>query len=223
MADFVNAYDLHLRPFEGGLVNDPQDPGGITWRGITMRDHSQWPGWARIADLLGMPIKEYLDAHPVREAEGKIKADGVLEFAVLKLYKTQYWDPWWGDRFPVQAIAEEVLESHVNTGRGVEFLQAALNKLNWTQNGLLWPELTADNRMGANTWAVLLACLKNPSRGARRLYNLQNVRQGLHYWQLQDKRESFEKFIGWYERVEHVKWMEPDATKRFAFVEGGKT
>ena len=50
MADFTKAYAL-TAAYEGGYVDDPEDAGGETYRGISRRYHPSWQGW-QIIDTL---------------------------------------------------------------------------------------------------------------------------------------------------------------------------
>ncbi len=50
MADFKTAIEATLKA-EGGYVNDPDDPGGETYKGIARNRNSKWSGWTHI-DLL---------------------------------------------------------------------------------------------------------------------------------------------------------------------------
>ena len=49
-ASFKPAFDATMRN-EGGYGNDPQDPGGETYRGIARKFHSKWEGWTTIDAL----------------------------------------------------------------------------------------------------------------------------------------------------------------------------
>jgi lysozyme family protein len=215
MADFPLAYRAILRPYEGGLSIDPDDPGGLTWRGVTMRDHPDWPGWSIARRALA--DRGYSLDSAAWQIEPVLRDCADLETSVQRLCKSEYWDPWWGDRFPVQATAEEVLDAQYNTGRGIKFLQSGLNHINWTPGGRLWPEIAEDNRMGPQTWNAMLACVRHPRRGPHLLCRLQNVAQAMHYWQLQDRRESFEKFVGWWKRTETIPKHYPEPERYYRY------
>jgi len=47
MADFLTAYEVTMQA-EGGYVNDPQDPGGETYKGVARSRNPKWPGWVDI-------------------------------------------------------------------------------------------------------------------------------------------------------------------------------
>ena len=50
MADFDKALELTLKA-EGGYVDDPDDPGGETYKGISRSRNPKWQGWINV-DLL---------------------------------------------------------------------------------------------------------------------------------------------------------------------------
>jgi len=50
MAEFKPAFQNTITT-EGGYVNDPQDPGGETYKGIARKIYSKWSGWQTI-DML---------------------------------------------------------------------------------------------------------------------------------------------------------------------------
>jgi lysozyme family protein len=47
MADLTTAYESTMKA-EGGYVNNPQDPGGETYKGIARKFNSKWDGWIAI-------------------------------------------------------------------------------------------------------------------------------------------------------------------------------
>ena len=59
MAEFDISFQKVLS-YEGGYVNDPDDPGGETYKGIARKMNSKWDGWV-LVDLLkqkpGFPAK----------------------------------------------------------------------------------------------------------------------------------------------------------------------
>jgi hypothetical protein len=97
-----------------------------------------------------------------------------------------------------------VLDAHYNTGRGVRFLQQALNHLNWQPRGLLWPHLVEDGSMGKMTWGALMVCWSHPRRGPKLLATVQNACQARYYLEIQERNERFEKYVGWWSRVDQA-------------------
>jgi lysozyme family protein len=106
-------FDLFLPKllrFEGGYLNDPDDPGGETNKGITMATFR-----ACSRQLLGIePTSQNLRSLTDVQA-------GVI-------YKAWYWDRVCGDAISLQDLAEIVCDFQVNAGaRAVFLLQHVLN------------------------------------------------------------------------------------------------
>ena len=92
---------------EGGFVNHPSDPGGMTNLGCTKKVWEEWVG------------------HEVDE-----KAMRALTPAdVAPLYKAKYWDKIKGDELP-DGVDYVVFDCAINSGpgRAIKFLQS------WTKN-----------------------------------------------------------------------------------------
>lgn len=99
--NFENALQ-HLLKHEGGFVNHPADPGGMTNLGVTKKVWEEWVG------------------HPVDE-----KAMRALTPAeVAPMYKRKYWDAIKGDDLP-DGVDYCVFDCAVNSGpgRAAKFLQ----------------------------------------------------------------------------------------------------
>lgn len=192
MADFKQAFAKVLR-IEGGYVNDPDDRGRETYKGISRRYHPGWPGWTHI------------DAAKRKKAfPDNLQANGDLQNMVRSFYHQEYWQKFWGDKIPDQDIAEELFDTSVNLGksRNIRFLQTALNALNRAEK--LYNNLKVDGRFGKRTFGALQAYLEHDP--PRFLLNVINVLQGYHYIQATQKLESQEKYLrGWLKRVEIVK------------------
>lgn len=87
---------------EGGYVNHPKDPGGITNMGVTKRVYEEWVG------------------HEVSEQDMK----DLTEDDVRPIYKKNYWDRVKGDKLP-EGLDLCVFDFGVNagTGRAAKYLQ----------------------------------------------------------------------------------------------------
>jgi lysozyme family protein len=114
---------------EGGLVNDPQDPGGITHFGVSLR-------FALGCNDLGV------DGHPMLDidGDGAVTRADILKLtpeAAKDLYYLEFWMPLRCDALP-PALAVAVLDAGVNQGRGpaVTMLQEILGV---TQDGKIGP------------------------------------------------------------------------------------
>lgn len=99
MADFTQALKLTLNA-EGGWCNDPKDPGGETYCGISRKNWPQWPGWAVI--------------HP-KGAAAPVLTDPALPGLVAGFYRPNFWERVQGDALNVQADANAVFDAAVNT------------------------------------------------------------------------------------------------------------
>ena len=121
-SSFETAYNKTMG-HEGGYVNDPDDKGGETFRGISRVHYPDWQGWAIIDDFI---------------KNGQQPPD--LDLLVQSFYKKHYWDKCKGDLLP-HTIAEELFDTAVNMGvrTAGRFLQRSLNALN--RNQTLYPDL----------------------------------------------------------------------------------
>jgi lysozyme family protein len=113
-----------LLQFEGGYVNNPNDPGGETNKGITMTTFSN-----TAHPLLGIdPTSANLQA--LTDAQAGI------------IYKSKYWNLMLGDQFPLQDLANIVCDFYVNAGtHATSLLQTVMNGLgaNVVVDGSLGP------------------------------------------------------------------------------------
>ncbi len=192
MANFNEAFDITMG-HEGGYVNDPDDVGGETYRGITKRFEPNWVGWTIIT--------KYREESnfPDNIKEG---TDGwnVLDTHVREIYKNKYWNPFCGDEILSQAVANEMFDTGINmgVGRAVKFLQRSLSLLN--RNQKLYPDLTDDGAFGRKTLGSLRIYLAQDSDTV--LLTMMNVMQGQHYIKYMTKSPTQEKFArGWFTRV----------------------
>lgn len=95
MADFSKALEHVLRN-EGGYVNDPDDPGGETYKGIARNMNPKWAGWAFI--------------------DRKDFSNPLLEELVGDFYRDNYWNPVKGDSILSQDVATSIFDFGVNAG-----------------------------------------------------------------------------------------------------------
>ena len=159
-----------LKQIEGGYANDPDDPGGETNWGITIK----------VARAYGY--------------RGEM-ADMPYETAAL-IYRERYWDAINLDRVCMlsERVAHEIFDTGVNTGvgRAARFLQEWLNALN--RNEQDYDDLVVDHLIGRMTLNALQAYLnKRGDEGERVLLNGLNASQAIHY-----KDIDMEKYLyGW--------------------------
>lgn len=83
----------HVLRHEGGYVNHPRDPGGMTNLGVTRR---VWEAWTK---------------KPASEADMRALTPAM----VAPLYKAQYWDAVRGDSLP-SGVDYAVFDAAVNSG-----------------------------------------------------------------------------------------------------------
>lgn len=104
MANFNEAFEKVIAN-EGGYVNDANDPGGETYKGISRKMHSGWIGW-HIVDLLkkqnGFPA--LLDQNVELQSE------------IKQFYQIQFWDRISGNLIADQAVANSIFDFAVNAG-----------------------------------------------------------------------------------------------------------
>jgi len=103
-SDWQKSFELMLKS-EGGYVNNPADPGGMTNLGVTKATWENWVG--RASD----------------EAEMR----GLTPEKVEPLYKKKYWDAVRGDELPA-GISYLCFDFAVNAGAGrsIKTLQTAV-------------------------------------------------------------------------------------------------
>ena len=110
-----------LLAHEGGFVNHPQDPGGMTNLGVTKRVWEEWTG------------------HEVDEKQMR----ALTPETVAPLYKRKYWDACRSDDL-VSGVDYAVLTSLLIPGRGVllNFCRVALGLMLTVASALvLWMPL----------------------------------------------------------------------------------
>ena len=192
MANFEESF-YKTMGHEGGYVNDPNDAGSETYKGISRRYNPSWNGWILIDDCkkFDFSIKDCL------------RMNNQMDGLVMDFYKDRYWNPWWGDEIDSQEIANEMFDTSVNMGvsRAVKFLQKSLNYLN--RNGRLYSDIVEDGDFGKNT---MRAYNSLPKEDIPTLYKMMNVLQGMHYMNYMSRSPIQEKYArGWFKRVEIIK------------------
>jgi lysozyme family protein len=109
----------HVLESEGGFVNHPADPGGMTNLGVTKRVWEEWVG------------------HDVDEKTMR----GLTPELVGPMYKAKYWDKVKGDDLP-SGVDYVVFDAAVNSGSGraAKWLQACVGV---EQDGGIGPKTLA--------------------------------------------------------------------------------
>jgi len=182
--EFKDAY-IELIGDEGGYVNDPDDSGGETYKGISRRYNPDWTGW-NLIDNYKENKENFKDF---------LKTDDNLEALVQAYYKANYWHKFKGEELPY-IVAEELFEQSVNLGTwktaGIN-LQKALNLLN--RNGKLFKDLLVDGLVGPTTLKTVKLVK------SRRLLKVLNGLQFMRYYELDTKNPTLEKYVGWFDRT----------------------
>ena len=90
---------------EGGYVNDPDDPGGETYKGVARHINSKWEGWIQI------------DWHKTQSGfPANLEKDTKLQDAVGHFYQLNYWDTLCADQIENQLVADSIFDFAVNAG-----------------------------------------------------------------------------------------------------------
>jgi lysozyme family protein len=112
--NFDAALESVLR-HEGGFVNHPKDPGGMTNLGVTKRT---WENW----------IRREVDEAEMRSLTPKL---------IGPMYKQMYWDKIKGDDLPA-GLDYVVFDAAVNSGpsRAAKWLQSAVSAV---PDGIIGP------------------------------------------------------------------------------------
>lgn len=104
MADFLIAFN-RTEKNEGKDIwtKVDGDSGGETWSGISRKANPSWSGW-KILDQ----IKNKKNGQKISTPE--------LEERKQSLYRTNYWNPIWGDEIKNQKVANDLYDTAVNMG-----------------------------------------------------------------------------------------------------------
>lgn len=106
MANFDIAFQRTSK-FEGGWVNDKDDSGKETYKGISRVYQKSWAGW------------KIIDSYKKQSNFPKIlESDKTLQELVKKCYRENYWTPIWGDKINNQNVANDLYDTAVNMGVG---------------------------------------------------------------------------------------------------------
>lgn len=116
---FTACLDVIL-PFEGGVSNDPDDPGGLTNRGVTQAAY---------------------EAYCVKQRLPKRLVTVLTLPEIQTFYETEYWRPIRGEQLP-HAIALVLLDCAINQGAvyAPKLLQWAVGVV---QDGQIGPQTLA--------------------------------------------------------------------------------
>lgn len=90
---------------EGGYVNDPDDLGGETYKGIARNSHGSWSGWFLIDQYKSKP-----------DFPHSLDINSKLQYLVEQFYLNSFWIPLNIDQIQNQTSADSVFDFAVNTG-----------------------------------------------------------------------------------------------------------
>jgi lysozyme family protein len=121
--------------FEGGYVNDKDDPGQETFRGISRVSWPAWEGW-KLIDT----VKKTLGTSAVT-IDRTFENDKKMENLVDSFYKVNFWDKI-NPQIP-DLLRQKIFDTMVNVGtkNAYVILQRALNTLGAVLNvdGIIGP------------------------------------------------------------------------------------
>jgi lysozyme family protein len=171
MASFDLIFPMVLK-FEGGYVDDPEDPGGETNKGITMAVFQECAH-----ELLGLdPTSDNLK--------------GLTDAQAGIIYRSRYWNKMLGDSFQLQDLAGIIFDFYVNSGtHATALLQRILDGLGAT--------LVVDGLVGPGTLQALGGF---DSVAVYRLYKQQ--RMAYYQQLVVDKPNLAKFLNGWLNRVQ---------------------
>lgn len=170
MADFDPFLPILLK-FEGEFVNDKDDPGGATNKGITLK-------------TFGSCAQQLLGVAPTL-ANLKVLTD--TQAGVI--YKALYWDKIHGDEMTSQDLANIVCDFYVNSGAAAaKLLQRSINSLGG--------QIDVDGGIGSKTIKALAAL---DQLAVYRKYRAGRIAYYQNLVQRKPKLKKFLK--GWLNRV----------------------
>ncbi len=172
MSYFPYAIEAPLKS-EGGYANDPKDPGGETYRGISRVAYPSWEGWA------------FLDATHSKKFNEIFPP---LENAVKAFYFNEKWLKFNLDKIGDKDIAAACLDTVIQHGKGASLIQQALQRAG--------QPVSVDGKIGPDTVASL-----NRVPTKKYLNALYDVREA-YYKGLVARDPSLAKFLpGWLHRI----------------------
>lgn len=163
---------------EGGFVNHPDDKGGPTNFGITLRTlRAHWAN--ATVDNLKSLTKE--------EAKSIYVSEYYMKTGIFEIYKIS------------PELAAEVLDTAINMGpkTAVIFLQRCLNVFNRGQ--INYADIEVSGTITSTTASGLSAFISHRGvDGIQVMLKALNCLQGARYVELAEKREANESFVyGW--------------------------
>lgn len=188
MADFKAAWAIS-KVNEGGLANNPNDPGGLTWEGISFVNWPSWPGWV----IVKAHLKELSQPNPPQALLDQ------LEPLVIAFYQRYYWGLMGGDFMQSQALAAQLFDASLNNGleTSIEWAQKSCNLFLNDAEGI-----KVDGTMGKMTInAINLLCSESPKMSVWLLTTFKTYR-GAKFIALATNNPKMEQFFkSWISRL----------------------
>ena len=185
---------LKVLKFEGGYVNDPDDPGGETVFGISRKFHPDWVGWETI-DFFTTEEKKNLDLDILRDEPALF--DAVSKFYYYKFYTRLKCD---NIENLFSKLACNIFDFAVNAGikTSAKTLQKAINK---ACVDLHMTNILEDGIIGNKTLEKLNIIIAHDYNKAELLHYFKELRI-LYYIDITKKRPVFLKYLkGWTDRA----------------------
>lgn len=176
----IKLIDMILQ-HEGGFVNDPDDKGGFTYRGITRKNFPNWEGW-QIVDT-NLPLKN-----------GQIIKNEELEQYVREFYYDNFYHLMKIDEIDNMLISGHLLCHGVNAGikNSVKILQKSINTI-------CNDNISVDGIIGKITLNYA------NSNVQEEIANEMIVKRKEYYTNLAKRNPSQQKFLkGWINRVNNT-------------------
>lgn len=176
----IKLIDMILQ-HEGGFVNDPDDKGGFTYRGITRKNFPNWKGW-QIVDT-NLPLKN-----------GQIIKNEELEQYVRGFYYDNFYHLMKIDEIDNMLISGHLLCHGVNAGikNSVKILQKSINVI-------CNDNINVDGIIGKITLSYANSDVQEE------IANEMIVKRKEYYTNLAKRNPSQQKFLkGWINRVNNT-------------------
>ena len=171
MFETIYAFTLE---HEGVYSNDPDDPGGETYKGISKKYHPDWEGWARIWYLKDKGLDW--------------ESDDILQGLVKEFYYQRYWKEMNAGAI-VKVVSMAMFDTAVNCGRKrtIMWVQEAIGSMGYN--------IKIDGILGPITKGAINVC--NPYRIIARLM----TRRLRNYTKSKSNKKYL---AGWVNRVSNL-------------------